>query len=106
MINDKGLKSNDVLALLGPDLREMGFQVEASKKKVDKLQRPVFFGENGNPTLKYEIDAYHEGWRCGLEVKAGRGWMGNTVCSKVLPLIGSRKTVSSSRSQPRKTYSE
>ena len=77
--NDKGLKSDDVLALLGPDLREIGFQVEASKKKVDKLQRPVFFGENGNPTLRYEIDAYHEGWRCGLEVEAGRGWMGNAV---------------------------
>ena len=56
--NDKGLKSDDVLALLGPDLREIGFQVDASKKKVDKLQRPVFFGENGTPTLRYEIDAY------------------------------------------------
>jgi hypothetical protein len=30
--NDKGLKSDDVLALLGPDLREIGFKVEASKK--------------------------------------------------------------------------
>ena len=59
--NDKGLKSDEVLALLGPELREIGFQVEASKKKVDKLQRPVFFGEDGNPTLRYEIDAYHEG---------------------------------------------
>ncbi len=77
--NDKGLKSDDVLALLAPDLREIGFQVEASKKKVDKLQRPVFFGDNGTPTLQYEIDAYHEGWKCGLEVEAGRGWMGNAV---------------------------
>ena len=55
------------------------FQVEASKKKVDKLQRPVFFGENGIPTLRYEIDAYHPEWKCGLEVEAGRGWMGNAV---------------------------
>jgi hypothetical protein len=77
--SDKGLKSDDVLALLGPDLREIGFQVEASKKKVDKLQRPVFFGENGTPTLRYEIDAYHPEWKCGLEVEAGRGWMGNAV---------------------------
>ncbi len=50
--NDKGLKSADVLALIGPDLVEIEFQVEASKKKVDKLQRPVFFGENGIPTLR------------------------------------------------------
>ncbi len=78
-INDKGLKSDEVLAVLGPDLAALGFQVEASKKKVDKLQRPVFFGENGTPTLRYEIDAYHPEWKCGLEVEAGRGWMGNAV---------------------------
>src|SRR5918994_1037541 len=78
-VNDKGLKSDDVLAVLAPDLTNVGFQVEASKKKVDKLQRPVFFGENSIPTLRYEIDAYHPGWKCGLEVEAGRGWMGNAV---------------------------
>lgn len=77
--NAKGLKSDDVLAVLGPDLASIGFQVEASKKKVDKLQRPVFFGENGRPTVQYEIDAYHPEWKCGLEVEAGRGWMGNAV---------------------------
>ena len=33
--NDKGLKSDDVLTLLEPDLADLGFQVEASKKKVD-----------------------------------------------------------------------
>src|SRR5215207_5602143 len=60
-INDKGLKSDDVLAVLGPGLADLGFQVEASKKKVDKLERPVFFGENGIPTPRYEIDAYHPG---------------------------------------------
>ena len=49
--------------MLGPDLANIGFQVEASKKKVDKLQRPVFFGENGVPTLRYEIDAYHPDFR-------------------------------------------
>jgi hypothetical protein len=39
----------------------------------------VFFGENGVPTLRYQIDAYHEEWRCGLEVEAGRAWMGNAI---------------------------
>jgi hypothetical protein len=53
--------------------------VEASKLRTDKIQRPVFFGENGVPTLNYEIDAYHPAWRCGLEVEAGRAWMGNAV---------------------------
>lgn len=78
-INSKGLKSDEVLAVLGSDLADLGFDVEASKKKVDKLERPVFFGENGVPTLRYEIDAFHPEWRCGLEVEAGRGWMGNAV---------------------------
>ena len=77
--NAKGLKSDEVLAVLGPDLAGIGFQVEASKKRADKLERPVFFGENGIPTLRYEIDAYHPEWKCGLEVEAGRGWMGNAV---------------------------
>jgi hypothetical protein len=78
-INDKGLKSDGVLSLIGPDLIDIGFQIEVSKRKADKIERPVFYGENGIPTLRYEIDAYHPDWRCGLEVEAGRGWMGNAV---------------------------
>src|SRR5688500_18677700 len=60
--HEKGLKSDEVLAVLGPDLAGIGFQVEASKRRADKLERPVFFGENGIPTLRYEIDAYHPQW--------------------------------------------
>jgi hypothetical protein len=78
-INDKGLKSDGGLSLIGPDLIDIGFQIEVSKRKADKIERPVFYGENGIPTLRYEIDAYHPDWRCGLEVEAGRGWMGNAV---------------------------
>jgi hypothetical protein len=75
----KGLTSNEVLGVIRSDLVELGFDVEAGKQKEDKIERPVFFGENGQPTLKYEIDAYHSAWRCGLEVEAGRAWMGNAV---------------------------
>jgi hypothetical protein len=75
----KGLTSNEVLAVLRSDLIGLGFQVEVSKSEQDKISRPVFFGENGEPTLTYEIDAYHPQWRCGLEVEAGRAWMGNAV---------------------------
>ncbi len=76
---EKGLTSDQVLAVLGDDLRELGFEVERSKAKADKIERPVFFGEDGVPTLRYEIDAYHADWQCALEVEAGRAWMGNAV---------------------------
>lgn len=75
----KGLTSNEVLSAIRDELVALGFQVESGKQKADKIQRPVFFGENGEPTLNYEIDAYHPEWRCGLEVEAGRAWMGNAV---------------------------
>jgi hypothetical protein len=75
----KGLTSNEVLTILRDDLVNLGFEVEAGKQKADKIQRPVFFGENGQPTLKYEIDAYHPRWHCGFEVEAGRAWMGNAI---------------------------
>ena len=75
----KGLTSNEVLTVIRDDLEALGFQVESGKQKEDKIQRPVFFGEGGEPTLRYEIDAYHPEWRCGLEVEAGRAWMGNAI---------------------------
>lgn len=75
----KGLTSDEVLKHLAPGLQDLGFEVETGKRMDQKIQRPVFFGENGAPTLRYEIDAYHSGWRCGLEVEAGRAWMGNAV---------------------------
>lgn len=76
---EKGLKSDDVLTKHRPDLVDLGFEVESGKAHDQKIQRPVFYGDQGQPTLKYEIDAYHSGWRCGLEVEAGRAWMGNAV---------------------------
>jgi hypothetical protein len=76
---NKGLTSDEVLTQLRPHLKALEFEIEAGKQKEDRIERPVFYGENGIPTLKYQIDAYHGGWRCGLEVEAGRGWMGNAV---------------------------
>lgn len=76
---EKGLTSDVVLSTLRADLQELGFAVESSKIAADKIRRPVFFGENGEPDLQYEIDAFHPEWRCGLEIEAGRGWMGNAV---------------------------
>ena len=75
----KGLTSDAVLAVLADDLLDLGFEVERGKKQAQKIHRPVFFGEGGEATLKYEVDAYHSAWRCGLEIEAGRAWMGNAI---------------------------
>lgn len=77
--NLDALKSDQVLSRLRTDLEDLGFEVESGKKKEDKIERPVFFGEDGEPAVRYEIDAFHPEWNCGLEVEAGRGWKGNAV---------------------------
>ena len=76
---EKGLTSDALLAVLRPDLVDLGFQVEAGKRIKDKIMRPVFFGENAQPELQYQIDAWHPEWQAGLEIEAGRTWMGNAV---------------------------
>jgi hypothetical protein len=75
----KGLTSDGVLAILRERLVGLGFHVEAGKSLGQKIKWPVCFGESGRPSLQYEIDAFHLHWKCGLEIEAGRAWMGNAV---------------------------
>jgi hypothetical protein len=75
----KGLESDPVLRALASELSALGFTVETGKTRGGKVSRPVFYGENGEPSLLYEIDAYHQEWKCGLEVEAGRAILGNAV---------------------------
>jgi hypothetical protein len=79
---DKGLTSDTVLARMREDFMSLGFSVETGKLASDKIKRPVFFGENATPDLQYEIDAFHSDWRCGLEVEAGRAWMGMSLVAR------------------------
>jgi len=75
----KGHKSDKILQILSSDLKKIGFDVEMGKSKDKKIHRPVFFGENGEQTVKYEIDAYHKERKFGPEIEAGRAWKGNAV---------------------------
>ncbi|MDT7602399.1 MAG: hypothetical protein QOF61_396 [Acidobacteriota bacterium] len=75
----KGLTSDAVLSVLRNDLVKAGFEVEGGKRQAQIIERPVFYGENGIPTVRYQIDAYHREWKCALEIEAGRAWMGNAV---------------------------
>jgi hypothetical protein len=40
-----------VLAVLRPELTQLGFAVELGKSAGEKIKRPVFFGENGTHCL-------------------------------------------------------
>jgi hypothetical protein len=71
------LASNEVLVILSPDLRNVGFAVEAGKKRQEKIAVPVLFGRNGLLEKAFEADAYHEQEGFVLEVEAGRGVLNN-----------------------------
>ena len=64
-----------VLSIVRPELVQLGFAVEGGKTRVAKIERPVFYGENGRPTLNYQIDAYHRNGSAAWKSKlAGHGW--------------------------------
>ena len=72
-----GVKSDDCLAALRPELEEIGFKVEAGKTAAEKIGRPVLFGENGATEVSYEVDGFHAEEKVILEVEAGRGAANN-----------------------------
>lgn len=71
------VKSDAVLARLRDGMEQVGYQVEQSKRAVDRIARPVLFGEGGKADVTYEIDAFHDGLGIAVEVEAGRGAMSN-----------------------------
>lgn len=71
------LTSDVVLAHVRPGLESLGYVVESGKKSAEKIHRPVLFGENGVPTVKYEVDAFHPAQGIAVEIEAGRGAFGN-----------------------------
>jgi hypothetical protein len=72
------------MSLLRKDLMAIGFDVEDGSHRIE---RPVFFGENGVPTVNYRVDAYHAEWQCGMEIEAGRSWMGNAVYRDIVQAL-------------------
>lgn len=72
-----GLSSDEVLRVLAPGLTALGYHVEDGKGRLGKVRRPVLFGDNGVPTLTYEVDAAHPEHGIVVEIEAGRGARGN-----------------------------
>lgn len=75
----RGVTSDAALAVLRSGLEALGFDVEAGKKRVEKIRRPVLFGELGSEDLAYEVDAFHPELGIAMEVEAGRGARGNAL---------------------------
>lgn len=66
------LSSNSVLEILSESLIDLGFNIEKSKKKDDKIQVPVLFGKNGTMEKSFDADGYNAEQKIVIEVEAGR----------------------------------
>ena len=75
--DESDLSSDRVLAMIGTDLRHLGYQVETSKKAADKIQVPVLFGRNGLVEKSFDADAFDPTTGTVLEIEAGRAVVNN-----------------------------
>lgn len=69
--------SDNVLRILEFDLKQFGFDVEAGKKKNEKLSMPVLYGEKGLIDKAFEVDAVHRDTNTIVEIEAGRAVANN-----------------------------
>jgi hypothetical protein len=81
---ETGLRSDQVLKHLARGLTDLGFAVESGKTKTAKIVRPVLYGENGVPSVSYEIDGFHDELGIAVEVEAGRGALNNADYRDIL----------------------
>lgn len=65
-------ESNEVLAKLADALEDIGFTVERGKKKEQKINVPVLYGQNGSIKKFFNADAFFKKEGFVLEVEAGR----------------------------------
>lgn len=69
--------SNDVLEFVRKDLENIGFKIEKSKKKDDKIRVPVLFGLNNKIDKFFDADGISDDLSIVLEVEAGRAYRNN-----------------------------
>jgi hypothetical protein len=72
-----GLGSNVVLRHVADGLRAIGFSVEIGKKKAEKVNVPVLYGNNGKVAKSFDADAHHVRGRFVVEIEAGRATINN-----------------------------
>jgi len=71
------LKSDNVLSLLSTPLMDLGYVVETSKRKKDKIGVPVLFGNNNSIDKEFNADALSKDGKIVIEIEAGRATENN-----------------------------
>ena len=69
--------SNEVLEIVRDELENIGFKIEKSKKKDDKIRVPVLFGLNNKIDKFFDADGISKDLSIVLEVEAGRAYRNN-----------------------------
>ena len=75
--NFKNLSSNEVLKELANPLMKIGFKVEVSKSRGDKINVPVLFGLKNTIDKAFNADALSEDGKIVIEIEAGRATENN-----------------------------
>ena len=77
------LKSNEVLALLRLDLVSIGYEIEG----IEKVNRPVLYGERDKPLKTYNVDGWHASTSTVLEIEAGQAVENNRFAIDILKAL-------------------
>ena len=77
------LESDEVLATVRPFLEKEGYSVEKSKRKKEKINVPVLFGNDNKVDQFFNADALSHDGRIVIEVEAGRATENNQFLKDV-----------------------
>jgi hypothetical protein len=80
---ENNLNSDGVLKTISDDLKQLGFSVEESKAKDDKIKVPVLFSLNNRIDKFFDADAVSADGKIVLEVEAGRAYVNNQFLKDV-----------------------
>jgi hypothetical protein len=65
--------SNAILSKVRIDLEAIGYLIEKTKKRNEKIRVPVLFGRNGTLEKCFDADGFNKETKTVIEVEAGRG---------------------------------
>ena len=69
--------SNQVLSIVRSGLEELQFEIEGGKKS--KIEHALSPQADGGSKYSVQVDGYHKGEQCILEVEGGRGGESNAI---------------------------